>query len=212
MMFYIHCLFTWRRPRHLVWYQAAGPSVFSSAGGGAAGCSMAASCGSGAFSSRSSSFLKSGKNRSMRFQDSDQSFSLEGSLLGGTRYPLLDMKSNTFFKFSGTASSYSRSASVWCHFGNEPILALLGLELTKLSPCPLFMRRSIMSMILSHRSNIPSHSDRSTKYWRNTLQRSDAAWTLVSLIPSRSDEYTSGFSNFKISGNKTSPNIAVHSR
>lgn len=56
-------------------------------------------------SSRARSFLKSGKNRSIRFHDSDQSFSFDGSWLGGTRYPLLDMNRRTFFKFSGTASS-----------------------------------------------------------------------------------------------------------
>lgn len=70
----------------------------------------------------------------------------------------------------------------------------------------------MISMILSQRSNIPSHSDRSTRYCRNTLQSREAAWTLVSLMPSRSEEKTSGLSSRKISGNKTSPKIAVHSR
>lgn len=69
-----------------------------------------------------------------------------------------------------------------------------------------------MSMILSHRSSIPSHSERSTRYCRKTLHSKEAAWTLVSLMPSRSDEKTSGLSNRKIKGNKTSPKIAVHSR
>lgn len=67
-------------------------------------------------------------------------------------------------------------------------------------------------MILSQRSSMPSHSESSTRYCKKTLQRRDAACTLVSLIPSRSDEKTSGFNSRKISGNNTSPKIAVHSR
>lgn len=55
--------------------------------------------------SNARSFRNSGRNRSILFQVSAQSFSFEGSLLGGTRIPLLDMKSSTFLRFSGTASS-----------------------------------------------------------------------------------------------------------
>ena len=35
--------------------------------------------------------------------------------------------------------------------------------LTRLSPCPLFINRSMMSRIRSHRSSIPSHSESSTR-------------------------------------------------
>lgn len=85
----------------IVHYSAAGAatsSFFSSvAGGGGDGAS---------FGSRSSSFRRSGRNLSMRFQVSVHSFSCEGSSLGGTRYPLLDMTRMMFFRLSGTASSY----------------------------------------------------------------------------------------------------------
>ncbi len=84
-------------------------------------------------------------------------------------------------------------------------------SLTKLSPCPLFISLSIMSMILSQRSSMPSHLERRTRYCRKTLQRSEAAWTRVSLMPSRSEEKTSGLRSLRISGNNTSLNIAVHS-
>lgn len=58
---------------------------------------------------------------------------------------------------------------------------------------------------------MPSHLDRMTRYCKKTLHSSDAACTLVSLMPSRSDENTSGFSSRRISGNSTSPKMAVHS-
>ena len=77
-------------------------SVFSTATGGSVEPLL---CGRSC-SSRARSFLKSGRNRSIRFHDSDHSFSFDGSWLGGTRYPLLDMNKSTFFRFSGTASSW----------------------------------------------------------------------------------------------------------
>lgn len=76
-------------------------SVFSTA----AGSSVEPLLWGRSCSSRARSFLKSGRNRSIRFHDSDHSFSFDGSWLGGTRYPLLDMNKSTFFRFSGTASS-----------------------------------------------------------------------------------------------------------
>lgn len=82
---------------------------------------------------------------------------------------------------------------------------------TKLSPCPLFINRSIISIILSHRSSMPSHSDSNTRYCKKTLHSRLAAWTRVSLMPSRSVENTSGFSKRRMRGNKTSPKMAVHS-
>lgn len=59
---------------------------------------------------------------------------------------------------------------------------------------------------------MPSHSDNSTRYCKNTLHSSDAACTLVSLMPSRSLENTSGLRSRRISGKSTSPKMAVHSR
>lgn len=84
-------------------------------------------------------------------------------------------------------------------------------RLTKLSPCPLFINRSIISIIFNQRSSMPSHWDNKTRYCKNTLHKSDAAFTLVSLIPSRSLENISGLSSLKIRGKRTSPKIEVHS-
>ena len=58
---------------------------------------------------------------------------------------------------------------------------------------------------------MPSHSDRTTRYCKNTLDNNDAACTRVSLMPSRSDENTSGLSSRRMSGKSTSPKMAVHS-
>lgn len=69
----------------------------------------------------------------------------------------------------------------------------------------------MISMILIHKSSMPSHSDSMTRYCRNTLDSKEAACTRVSLMPSRSDEKTSGLSRRRISGNSTSPKMAVHS-
>lgn len=66
-------------------------------------------------------------------------------------------------------------------------------------------------MIFNHRSNMPSHCESMTRYCKKTLDSNDAACTRVSLMPSRSDENTSGFNNTRIRGNRTSPKIAVHS-
>ena len=69
----------------------------------------------------------------------------------------------------------------------------------------------MISIISSHSSSMPSHSESKTRYCKKTLQSSEAACTLVSLIPSRSEEKTSGFRSLLISGNKTSLKMAVHS-
>ena len=69
----------------------------------------------------------------MRFQVSVHSFSCLGSWLGGTRQPLLDMNRRTFFRFSGTASSYTVHITVSltiCSLSLEGVRS----ELTKLSP------------------------------------------------------------------------------
>lgn len=90
-------------------------SDFSASAGGAGVSVGAEFAASAAFTccscstSSASSFFRSGRKRSIRFHDSVHSFSLDGSWLGGTRYPLLDMKRRTFFKFSGTASSCGKS-------------------------------------------------------------------------------------------------------
>lgn len=56
---------------------------------------------------------------------------------------------------------------------------------------------------------MPSHLGDSTRYCRKTLQMSDAAWTRVSFIPSRSLEYTSGLNNVLTHGNRILPKMAV---
>jgi hypothetical protein len=69
----------------------------------------------------------------------------------------------------------------------------------------------MISIIRTHRSSMPSHSDSTTRYCRNTLDSSDAACTRVSLMPSRSELNTSGLSSRRMSGKSTSPKMAVHS-
>lgn len=194
-------------------------SVFVFSSSAAASCSCAGTATSAATSATTSappsgtfapgssnakSVLNSGKKRSIRFHVSVQNSFLLGSCSGGTRYPVLAMNKSTFFKFSRTASSCKVSVADRCL---EPSRGIL----TRLSPCPLFMRRSMISMIFIQRSSMPSHSERSTRYFRKTLQSSDEDCTRISLIPSRSDENTSGFRSRRTNGNRTLPKIAVHS-
>lgn len=157
--------------------------------------------------SSASSLFSSGKNRSIRFHVSTQSFSFDGSVVGGTRYLLVAINRMTFFRFSRTASSYIPRGNVLAQTPLEQITS----GLTRLSPWPLFIKRSRISTIRSHKSSIPSHAESRTRYWRNTLQSKDATCTLISPIPSRSERKTSGFRRFKINGNRTSVKMAVHS-
>lgn len=124
---------------------------------------------SGSGSSKARSPRRSGRKRSIRFQVSVHSCSLEGSCFGDTRNPLLAIKSSTFLRFSRTASSYENGSAIATGDSSDRSV------LTKLSPCPLFINRSMMSTIFIQRSSIPSDSWSTTMYRRNTLHSREEA-------------------------------------
>lgn len=107
-----------------------------------------------------------GRKRSRRLQVSSHRRLSPASSSGGSRKPPFTITRRIFFKLSGTASTYThrQQTTAWNHGGGLVVGQLMRRpRLTRLSPCPLFIKRSMMSRIRSHRSSMPSHSESRTR-------------------------------------------------
>lgn len=105
-----------------------------------------------------------GRNRSRRLQVSSHRRLFPPPSSGGSRKPPFTITRRIFFKLSGTASSYIHRQRTTSRDHERGMRGLMRRRpLTRLSPCPLFINRSIMSRIRSHRSSMPSHSESRTR-------------------------------------------------
>lgn len=145
------------------------PALGSGAGSGASRvAAFWSACAVGlasAFCARSgkTSPQRLGRNRSRRLQVSSHRRLSPASSSGGSRNPPFTITRRMFFKLSGTASTYThrQQTTAWNHGGGGQLMR--HPRLTRLSPCPLFINRSMMSRMRSHKSSMPSHSESRTR-------------------------------------------------